>query len=475
MLWWTLQQLKSARSEVRAAAARKLGESGEKRAVPALIGALADEDAVVRTAAAKTLAAFVHPGCVEPLAAALAGPSRAARSRRAAPDRGTEAAEYEALATALGRQGEPAVAPLMRLLGSDDREARRWAAFALGLTRSPRAVGPLAERLEDNRSEVRRNAAHALGEIGDSGALPPLKKGLASRDPDTRRAAAEALGAIGGEDAAEGLAAATEDANEAVQLAAVEALRRIGGLCAGRGLRRALEAGKKKGVSEAAAAALKAISFNPTNAEERAAAAVLAGDFAAAAREGQAATDALVEALDSRDPERRRQAVEVLGSIRPERAIPSLLKTLKDYDSRVREMAARALAGIGLAAVEGLNASLESPDATVACLAARALGQIGDARAVTGLVEVIVRNRSTTSAYPEMLEAVRAAAGALETIIQASAFQVGDEELERVASAPDGWLEHPEAQGDEAQRRERAVDCTCIRELAQQELHRRGY
>jgi HEAT repeat protein len=473
MLWWTLQQLKSSKPEVRAEAARKLGDSKEKKAVPALIKALADENWSVRIEAGKALGAIVHPAAIEPLAATLAYLPKAAKARRGGSDKGFEAAQYEALATALGRQGLPAVTPLLRLLRSDDNEARRWAAHALALIKDPRTVPPLAERLDDSRSEVRKAAARALGEIGDPSALSPLKKALANRDPETRRAITEALGTIGGESATDALAGVTEDENEAIQLAAVEALRKIGGLRAGYGLRKALEGSKKKVVNEAAAATLKSMKFSPAGAEERAAVAVLLGDFAAAVSEGQAATDALIEALGSRDAGRRRQAAEALGTVRSERAVRPLLAALKDYDSKVREAAADALARIGLPAFEGLKASLESPDAAVESLAARALGQIGDARAAGALADTIARNRSTTSSYPEPLEAVRAAAAALNAILTASASYVVDEDLEQIASVPDGMLEHPEGGTEESRRPERIVDCTHIRELARRELDRR--
>lgn len=465
--------MKSSNPDVRATAARKLGESSEKKAVPALIEGLSDEDSSVRIAAANALGCLVHPASVDPLAAALERLSKSGKARPAGSDKGQEAAEYEALATALGKQGAPAVTPLVRQLGWEDRRARRWAAFALGIVGAPSAVAPLAERLGDNRSEVRKAAAQALGAIGDSSALNPLKRGMASRDPETRSAIAEALGAVGGEGAADALIAAIEDENEVVQLAAIESLRRIGGLRSGRGLRRVFESAKKKAVSETAAAALKSISYSPANAEERALAAVLAGDFPAAVTEGKAATEALVEALGSRDALRRRQAAEALGVIRPEQAVQSLLKVLKDYDCSVRETAADALAKIGSPALDGLISSLDSPDSIVERLVARILGQIGDARSVAALADAISRNRTATSAYPEPLEVVRAAADALTSIFNASIFKVNQNDLERAASVPDAWLEHPEGESLEGRRPERAVDCTPVRELARQELTRR--
>ncbi len=474
MLWWTLQQLKASKPETRISAARKLAESKENKAVPALVAALSDENAAVRIESARALAAIAHPGAIEAVSKALSGLSRKAKARRPGVDKGVEAAEYEALAAALGKQGPAAVTPLLDLLRSEDRECRRWSAHALGMIGDARAVAALAERLDDNRSEVRKAAAQALGEIRDPAALGPLKKALAARDPETRRVVVDAFGALGGESAAEALASAVEDEAEAVQLAAIEALSRIGGLRAGCGMRKAIEGGRKKTVVEAAAAALKSLRLSPSSAEERAAGAILLGDFTAAVREGQAASGALVEALASRDTARRRQAAEALGSIRAVAGIPPLIKALKDGEASVRAAAADALAAVGQPASEALIAALDSPDAAVQSLAARSLGRIGDARAARALADTIDRNRITSPSYPDSLQALRAAAEALGAIMAVSAGDVADGDLERIASVHDGMLEHPEGETEDARRPERVVDCEHLRELARKELERRG-
>ncbi len=474
MLWWTLRQLKSSNPETRAAAARELALAGEMKAVPSLIEALADETLSVRIEAAKALGALPHPAAVEPLAKALAEAAGKARVRRPGTGKPSESGACEALATALGQQGKRASRTLIGLLASEDREARRWAAQALGLVKDPQAIAPLADCLGDGRSEVRKAAAHALGTIGDAGALVHLDRALANRDPETRKTIVEALGAIGGENAANAIARGVEDENESVQLAAVEALRKTGGLNAGFALRRALETGRRKSVTEAAAAALKEMKFTPATAEERAAVAVLLGDFAAAAREGNAAVDVLNATLESRDSGRRGQAVAALGSIGAAISARPLARVLRDHDPKVRAAAAEALAAIGLPAVEVLKECLESPDAAVDALAARALGRIGDPRAAGALAGAVARNRSTQDSYPEPMEAVKAASEALAAILTRAASEVSREDLERIAAAPDGLLEHPGAEGEDAHRTERVVDCGPIRDMAARELERRA-
>src|ERR1700730_6296255 len=60
------------------------------------------------------------------------------------------------------------------------------------------------------------------------------------------------------------------------------------------------------------------------------------------------------------------------------------------YDEqKVRERVAEALVKIGSAAVEPLLATLKDSDSLVQMAVAKALGQIGDARAVEPLIELI--------------------------------------------------------------------------------------
>jgi hypothetical protein len=91
--------------------------------------------------------------------------------------------------------GEPAVAPLVTMLGSQDPQARRNAAQALGWVASPAATEALVDALKkDSDANVRGQAAWALGEIGDPAARRALERAQ-RRDPavDVRTAAEWAL------------------------------------------------------------------------------------------------------------------------------------------------------------------------------------------------------------------------------------------------------------------------------------------
>jgi HEAT repeat protein len=93
---------------------------------------------------------------------------------------------------ALEQMGEPAVEPLVTMLGSQDAHSRGNAAQALGWIGSTSATDALVRALQkDGDVAVRGQAAWALGEIGDPGARKALERAQL-RDPAVEvRAAAE--------------------------------------------------------------------------------------------------------------------------------------------------------------------------------------------------------------------------------------------------------------------------------------------
>jgi HEAT repeat protein len=466
MLWWELQQLKSSKPDIRARAARRLGTAKQRKAVPHLIRRLSDDDSQVRTAAIEALGAIGHPASAEPLALALAGLSKMTKSLSGQLDHNAEIKEYESLVKSLAAIGSPSVKPTLRLLESDDKESRRWAARALGMIKDPQSVDGLIAVLQDARSEVRKAAALALGEIGDARALRPLVQSSTSRDVETRRAATEALGSLGSKDALDALKQAVEDQSEPVQLSAIGALTRIGGVEAAACLRSAA-GGPRKSVCDAADKALKSLKFAPGNAVERAEIAVIMKDFDAAAREGAAAVPALIKSLQFRDPQMRIKAADVLGLLKSTEAVNPLLQALKDHDPAVQQAAMQALTAVGSPAVEGLQASLGHYDASVVRLASAALGEIGDVRSVSALVEAIDTNRNISSEYPELLDAVQAAADSLGKLLHDSPQAIEQQDLERIAALPEEIC----LRGSQPVR---SVDCTAVRGQAREEIVRRS-
>jgi len=214
------------------------------------------------------------------------------------------------------------------------------------------------------------------------------------------------------------------------------------------------------------------MSFSAATPDERAAIAVLTGDFAAAAREGQAAAKPLMDALGSADVQHRRQSASALGGLAFPAAVPSLIRALRDHDADVREAASLALSGTGAEAVPPLLEVLAAPDVTAQRLAAQALGRIGDIRAVRPLTECIRANRRA-GAYLEPLEAARAARDALSAILSRAASQIPAGDLESISSVPDAIREHQAGDQEQSYSEEIAVDCSELRKLGQSELKKR--
>jgi HEAT repeat protein len=473
MLWWTLQKLKSSDWETRAGAARALADARESKAVPGLIKALEDAIGGERQAVTEALGTIGHPAAVDALISALKGRQQQPKIRRQDSAAGTETAEYKAAAEALASIGPPSLNPLIGLLNSDDKNHRRWAAYALGRIKDAKALDPLIERLQDPRSEVRQAAARALGDLGEPRAAQALVKIVAGRDLETRRAAADALGMLGVVEAVDVLGTAAHDPNEPLQLAAIEALRRIGGLKAGSKVRSALEAGKKA-VRESAIAALASMRFESASPEDRAAGAVLRGEFETALGEGPAAAGALVSALSSRDPGHRLRAVRALGTLRSERTIQPLLSALDDHDRAVQEAAAAALVSIGIPAVSGLVEMLTSERSSLRRFAALALGGICDPGTAGALVDAITASQRASGDDSDSCVAAEAAVKALSGMLTKSAASIPPNVLQRIV-AMSGSLQAGFVTGTgAADSLQQPMNWNVVQDLARQELHRRG-
>ncbi len=99
---------------------------------------------------------------------------------------------------------------------------------------------------------------------------------------------------------------------------------------------------------------------------------------------GHYAESELPRLLADRDPEVRAEAVDALGRFREARFTEPLMAALRDSDSNVRRLAARALGEIGVGATQAVSALaglLEDEDKPVRQAAAEALKKIKAAQA----------------------------------------------------------------------------------------------
>jgi HEAT repeat protein len=152
-------------------------------------------------------------------------------------DAGDGIDEYWRLRTsysrALAEVGEPAVAPLLRALGSQNPQTRAYAADALGAIGDPRAFDPLTALLaRESIDTLRMSLLRALGGLKDPRAVRVLLPYLKAPDQVNRgwmiRVAANALGQIGSEEAIGPLAEVlASDPDWFARLGAAEGLRKM--------------------------------------------------------------------------------------------------------------------------------------------------------------------------------------------------------------------------------------------------------
>ncbi len=435
---WNFEELINLGNEDRYvgwAAARKLGELGDPRAVEALITVLRDEHREVRRSAAAALVELGQPA-VQPLIAALEDADWDVRQTAA--EALGEIGDLRALeplnlalrdahsdvrrtaARALVKLGEPALETLITALRDTNSNLRALSAEALGRLGDPRAVRPLTNALRDYNSEVRqmatqalvrlgqpavvplilalededhlvrRAAANVLGAIGDPRAVDRLIDALRDKDPDVRRAIANALDEIGDPRALEPFIAALEDDDRIVRREAAWALGQLGNPSAVEPLIAALQ-DEDRGVRQAASGALVKMgqpvietlcaALGDANAAVRWAITGVLGQL------GDSSTiDPLIALLQDRDHVVRRAAATSLGKVGDARAVEPLIAALSDSENGVRWAAALALSDLAdPRAVEPLIATLGDKDSSVQRAAAEALQKIGTPEALDAL------------------------------------------------------------------------------------------
>jgi HEAT repeat protein len=363
---WT-EALRDRDPAVREEAAKSLGNDHRrygaktKTSVPALIAALADEQAKVRAAAAGALAQ-------------------------------------------MGPDANTATAALTGLLNDKEAGVRAAAAGALG------QMGPDAKMLvptftallDDKDAGVRVAAAGALGGMGPDAktAVPALAKLLKDENYGVWCAAAGALGGIGPE-------ARTALRPLLESLAGKENMELPHAYYGGRDLPAPAYRPRPYEAAEPAFAAFRKMgpSVVPTLVEwlsdkderVRRSAAQGLGEMGPAAA---AAIPALAALLKDKDGSIRSVAMGCLGKIGPKAktAVPTFVDLLKDEDAAVRGMATGVLKDMGpdaKAAVPALADLLKDEDAAVRGMAVGALKEMGpDAKAAIPALAGLLRDKN---------------------------------------------------------------------------------
>ncbi len=404
------------RFPVRQAAAKALGLIGDPQAVPALVTALEHSIPAVQAEAVKALGLIGDPAGLEPLVSMLRTPYDEVRAEtiNALARFGAAAVKWlvmmlrreafdarQAAAQTLGLIGGPvAVQALVEALPDPDYQVRREVIAALARLGKP-AVKSLAPLLQAASVEVRAAAVQALGKIRDQAVIEPLQSCLADPESNIRGAAWHALFLMdwpparvreqvrraieagnyhhvvaAGPAAVEPLIETYRKANESTRDRLVKALVDIGpaGMDAMFGFLKDTD----REVRRLAAIVLERVGWMPHSSEQRVWLALAGGRYEQAVAEGLAAIQPLAAMLRYEHEWDREMAAFSLGELRDQQVIPHLLEALAEANSRIRQVAARALGKVGgdLAA-RALQSALQDRDYSVRNAAREALEQLG--------------------------------------------------------------------------------------------------
>jgi Zn-dependent protease with chaperone function/uncharacterized protein (DUF2336 family) len=272
-----VKALKDADAGVREAAAESLGRLSDARAEDGLMAAVSDSDAKVRAAAVEALAQLQDSRSIPAFTKALKDSSPAVRRAAA-----------EALAQL--EDAPQTVEPLVGALQDSDVHVRLAAVEGLAARRDKRALAALGSLLKDSSAEVRAAAAGALGEMRDASAVPALTAALKDDNEQVRAQAVRGLGNLGSPKATAALVEATHDRSPEVRSQAAAAL------------------------AESHDASSSAVVVN-----------------------------ALKALLEDSSPDVREQAIDALSEIRDAGAVQALIAAMQSKDPVVRKAAAAAL------------------------------------------------------------------------------------------------------------------------------------
>jgi HEAT repeat protein len=333
-----LAALNDEHRDVRARAARVLGDLHDPRAALPLIARLDDGDRLVRAEAIASLGALGERRALPALLRQLDGPT---------PDLRLPAID------ALGALGDPAAAPALARIAARRPldETARHAMLALGAIGSPEALDAL--RAQAREPETLDEVREALARAG-ARALPLLRRELAEGTPSTAALAAELLGMLGDRSAAPWLIAALDQRGPAAPAAAV-ALARLG--------------------EDAAVPALLRAAVAPAGGVELRVAAL---DALAASRDDRAA-EGLTGPLADADAGVRAAAARAAGACGGPALAPALAMRLGDADGRVRLEAARSLARLAAPSSDVARAIAAALARGLFARDAAALAALGDA------------------------------------------------------------------------------------------------
>jgi HEAT repeat protein len=426
-------------SDVRWLAAEVLGNLGSETAISALLKVLEEtEDPDVRGSATEVLGYLESEAAISGLLKVL--------------EETEESGARESAAEALGNLGsEAAISGLLKALKHLNPDVRRLAAEALVTNRSEAKLrseavtyGLLKALEETEDPDVLRIIAKALNYSDSEAAICGLLKFMEHVNPDMRDSATEVLSTFsnkGSEAAISGLLKALEHEDSNVRDSAKHGLGKLRSIFAISSLLKTLEEHDNFTVRSHIALVLHKIRNNKAfNYDAALLVELLEAEkykVSKALAEGRSTSEAAcsvwLEALEKYKYASLREAViEKLVNLGSDTVIPALIKVLKEhkdddyYSNDVRDsfqLAVKALAKLGNAAIPALLEALYHKDFLVRFFAAqelRNLGNLGSEAAVSGLFNTLeskdetvlsavtpaIRLLEIESAIPHLLKAL---------------------------------------------------------------------
>ena len=283
---------------------------------------------------------------------------------------------------------------LFELLQAADPDLRMQAALALGEQQDIRAAGALIKALQDEDTNVRYHAIEALGKLKATDAVDALVEIVESRDFFLAFAALEALAKIGDARIAPRMVPLLED--ELLREPAINLLGQLG--------------------DESAIAPLTSLLNTPTAPTDLIAEALaaLSDRYEQQYREGAYIADLtsreisptgiqnLLDALETPGKENLRSIALVLGWLKRSGVDRALTRLMGRID--LRNEIIEALVRHGPATLDLLMAQLSAEDLEVRRSAVVALGRIGDSTATTALVKTLGDESLTIDAANALAE-----------------------------------------------------------------------
>jgi len=279
--------------------------------------------------------------------------------------KGWNRAATEANYEKLYQIGKPAVPYLIKVLKDEDPGLRSQAARLLGDLQAEEAVIPLGELINDPKSWVTRSAVFSLGNIGSPAAIPILKKALKHYKPKVQEAALISLDELQDKSILPDITELMISAND--QYVRWQAMMVI----------RSIEKGSE------ISALIKTLDDKKAKVTSRRNSAVMLGELKA-----ESAIPSLIKAFSDKDAGIRWGAVEAVGKMGAIQARPKVEELLKDKDLDVRMFAIGALGRLGSKdSVPALSRMLSSKPSEVRKNAIRSLGRIGGNEAAKAIRE----------------------------------------------------------------------------------------